>query len=190
MRAEKKLDIHGCVCYNESAMMRKGGINILETEERMCRLTGELVRYAFVLPKEGRIAYKILKVSKSLDTMTALYVHDEQINRQEYKMGRLEIAETGFQGRKKGHKCAAGLNSNSGFYMYDTYFQALAERTFTFNDDTGFSIARVRGFGRAVKYKNGMRCDKMIVESIVCGRRPKNGGLEFTFLPRGRWELK
>lgn len=138
----------------------------------MCSLVGELARYADVLPKEGKIAYRVVKVDRKMSKMTALYMHDGQRKRQEYKIGGLETAKATAVERMQKRKCAE-MYSNSGFYVYKTYREALSERWRTFGGDVGFSIARVRVFGRAVVYFNGMRCEKMIVESIVCGRRVK-----------------
>ena len=137
----------------------------------MCNLVGESrCVEAPILNRGGIIGYKVVLVPKTLNKMTAPYAHWER-KRREYKFNKLVVATISKHDPRRIYPVASKM-SKTGFYVFNTYREALKQRRC--NDYMeGWSIARVRCFGRAVFYTNGFRCQKMIVESIVCGRRPK-----------------
>jgi len=140
----------------------------------MCSLYGELTAVETQIQrKRGIVAYKVVMVPKKLNAMTALYVHRGN-KRRSYNFNTLTRATLPRIEEYRGSgRSVAGRNSSSGFYVFNTYYEALKQRKLAWDLVAGYSIARVRCFGRATLYSNGMRVEKMIVESIVCGRRPK-----------------
>lgn len=140
----------------------------------MCKLLGEARAVEMNIAKGGLKAYKICRVDRSSQDLTALFHHYRQKRKTTYTLGVRHRAR--FYGTKYApdQSVPSRLNA-SGFYAFYTYAEAMKARKEMagwIGRENKYVIARVRLFGKAVWYANGLRAAQMIVES-VCGWRPK-----------------
>jgi hypothetical protein len=141
-------------------------------EKGMCTLVDEGNAHELKVVKTGFVAYKLVKWNKITDKMYPLYKHFSKML--PYKLN----VKYNAQYYTKVH-CpiqTVSLATPHGFHAYYSYKDALLARKDLRSlgwASTVFSIVRVRLFGNAVWYENGLRAQQMIIESVVCGRRPK-----------------